>query len=109
MESNGFKVFLDKLDILPGHNIWHELAKGIEEANGIIVVHSKRYSESKWCDQEYQLAVRKDKAILPICRITDKYHSIEDMAFGSICWVDFTNDDYKMPLNLLIAGIKKKQ
>jgi len=107
----GLKIFLDKHDILPGDNIQHELARGIEEANGIIVVYSERYPLSKWCDKELQMAERKKKPIFPVRRIKGAYQKNVDIAIGSLCWADFTDDDdneYKKSLYLLIKGIEKK-
>ena len=111
LESVGLKVFLDKDNILPSDNIRHELAEGIKEAHGIIIVHSKRYSESKWCNEEYQMALRKNKQVFPILRTKDQYQPKEDMAFGSTCWVDFTDNSengYQQSLDSLIKGIRKK-
>jgi len=107
----GLKIFLDKHEIFIGDNIQHELAEGIEEANGIIVVYSEKYPNSQWCDKELQMAQRKEMPIFPVRRIKDACKKNVNMAIGSLLWADFTDDDedeYKKSLDLLIKGIEKK-
>jgi len=101
----GLKIFLDKHELFPGANILHELATGIEEANGMIVVYSERYPESQWCDKEFQMVQRKKMPIFPVRRIKGAYKENINMAIGSLLWADFTDDDeneYKHSLDLLI-------
>lgn len=113
LESTGLQVFLDKHDILPGDNIRHEVAKGMDEANGIIVVYSERYPDSKWCDKELQMAQQYNKKIFPIRRIQGAYQRNVELAIGGILYENFTTADdneknYKHSLDRLIKGIKKK-
>ena len=110
MEAAGLKVFLDKHEILPGDMIQHEVAKGMEEADGIIIVYSERYPNSYWCDKELQMAQNRRKKIFPVRRIKNPYEKNVDLAIGGIRYADFIDDDngYQDSLTLLIRGIEKK-
>ena len=111
LKSKGFQTFLDKHDILPGDNIQHEVAEGMVNANGIIIVYSERYPDSKWCDNELQMAQRSNIAIFPVRRIKGHYEKNVDLAIGGILWADFTDNnenEYQQSLEKLIKGIEKK-
>ena len=111
LEATGLEIFLDKHEILPGDNIQREVARGMDKANGIIVVYSERYPNSEWCNKELQMAERLKKPIFPVRLITDPYQSNVDLALGSILYVKFSLDDhdqYQASLEFLIKGIKKK-
>ena len=104
-------MFLDKHDILPGDNIQCEVAKGIDEADGIIIVYSERYPVSQWCSQELQMAQNLGKKVFPIRRIEDPYQRNVDLSLGGILYANFTLDDevkYQNSLASLIKGIEKK-
>ena len=111
LEAKGLKMFLDKHDILPGDNIQREVAKGIDEADGIIIVYSERYPVSQWCSQELQMAQNLGKKVFPIRRIEDPYQRNVNLPIGGIRYATFTLDDeveYQNSLALLIKGIEKK-
>ena len=111
LERTGLKIFLDKHQIYIGSNIQHEVAKGMDDADGIIVVYSERYPDSKWCDKELQMAQRHNKAIFPLRRIKDPYERNIDLAIGQIRYANFTDDnadEYSHSLDELIKGIKHK-
>lgn len=110
LEAKGLQVFLDKYEILPGDIIQHEVAKGMEEADGIIVVYSERYAKSQWCDKELQMAQNHGKKIFPVRRIKGQYQRNVDLAIGGILYADFIDDEngYQSSLALLIKGIEKK-
>ena len=111
LEDTGLQVFLDKHEILPGDNIQHEVAKGMDEADGIIIVYFKKYPSSNWCDDELQMAQRSHKKIFPVRRISGPYQRNVDLALGGILYANFTLDnevEYQKSLDLLIKGIEKK-
>ena len=111
LEATGLQVFLDKHEILPGDNIQHEVAKGIDKADGIIIVYSERYPTSKWCDNELQMALRLNKPIFPVRRISGPYQRNVDLALGGISYAIFTLDnegEYQKSLDSFIKGIEKK-
>ena len=111
LEAKGLQIFLDKHDILPGDNIQHELAKGIDEADGIIIVYSEKYRDSRWCSRELQMAQNLDKKVFPVCRIKDSYPRDVNLSLGGILYVNFTLEnevEYQRSLASLIKGIEKK-
>ena len=111
LEAEGFNVFLDKCDILAGDVIKHEVAKGIDEADGIIIVYSERYAYSKFCEKEQELAESCGKKIFPVRRITNRFPVNVELALGGIKYVKFTSDNdeaYQNSLESLIKGIKKR-
>lgn len=111
LEARELQIFLDKHDILPGDNIQHEVAKGIDEADGIIIVYSERYPNSQWCSQELQMAQKLGKKVFPIRRIKDPYQRNVNLPLGGILYANFTlnnEDEYHNSLSLLIKGIEKK-
>ena len=111
LEATGLQIFLDKHELLPGDIIQREVAKGIEEADGIIVVYSERYPDSKWCHKELQMAQNRNKKIFPVRRIKGQYDRNAELAFGDIVYANFilnNEETYKSSLDLLIMGIEKK-
>ena len=109
LKDRGYQVFLDKVDIVAGDNIQHELAKRMHETDGIITVFSKKFSSSQWCDKEIQMSQRLKKQFFPVRRIKEEYSKSLDMAMGSIKWIDFIKDsEYQDSLKDLIRGIEKK-
>ena len=102
----GFTVFLDKVVIVAGDNIQHELAKEMDQADGIIVLISKKFSSSQWCDKELQMCQRRGKPLFPVRRIKEQPNNNVDMAVGSIKYVDFI--EYEDSLKSLVQGIIKK-
>ena len=110
LEAAGLQVFLDKHEIYPGDIIQHEVARGMEEADGIIIVYSERYPKSDWCDKELQMAQNRHKKIFPVRRIKSQYKKNVDLAIGGIMYADFIDDDngYQSSLTLLIKGIERK-
>ena len=111
LEAKGLQIFLDKHDILPGDNIQHEVAKGINEADGIIIVYSERYPVSQWCSQELQMAQNLGKKVFPIRRIKGPYQRNVNLPIGGILYANFTLDnevEYQNSLASLIKGIEKK-
>lgn len=105
LEDKGLNVFLDKHDIVVGEDILHAVANGMEDSNGIIVVYSERYPDSKWCDSELQMAKRCNKPIFPLRRIKSAFKGTVNLVIGSLLYADFTEDDddeYQRSLDSLI-------
>ena len=109
LEATGLQVFLDGHDIiLPGDNIQHELAEGID---GIIIIYSERYPTSNWCQNELQMAQRLNIPIFPVRRISGPCQGNVDLALEGISYTNFNldnEDEYQESLDLLIKEIEEK-
>ena len=109
LKDRGYQVSLDKVDIVAGDNIQHELAQKMHETDGIITVYSDRFPSSQWCDKEVEMAQMLKKQFFPIRRVKEGYSDNLDMVMGSIKWIDFINDsEYQNSLKDLIKEIEKK-
>ena len=56
-ETYGFKLFIHYRDILPGENLQNALIEGIRSSREIILVMSKNFLESEYCNLEMEESV----------------------------------------------------
>jgi len=54
------KFWVDKDDLRRFHKLPGEISKAIDESEAAILMLSRNYLESKWCDQEWQAAIQKN-------------------------------------------------
>ena len=71
LEQADFSVWLDKREVLVGHNIVERVDLGIAESRFMIVLHSTSSIESEWVKREWTAAYiteieSKDVVILPV-------------------------------------------
>ena len=71
LEREGFVVWLDKREVLVGHNIVQEVDLGISQSRFLIVLLSRLSTESEWVRKEWTAAYvteieSKDVVVLPV-------------------------------------------
>ena len=113
LEHQGWEVHIDTKFMGPGDELSGEIATAINDCNGMIVILTKNYKESKWCPKEVNLAVSKGKKLYPLFRekIADdaKPSSIDlhinttHLLYGSFC----EDDQYDESLKQLIKCLRK--
>lgn len=101
LNRNDFQVVKYNDALLVGDNIRDKLEQSISKADSIVVVLSKKASESPWISEEIALAQKHNKVILPVLRENVKLPPELSLLY----YADFTND-YENPLNLLIKSLK---
>jgi hypothetical protein len=71
LKNQGYKVFLDEWELIPGKNLVEDLFNGLKQSRkGILVVTSGAF-ESGWVREEYSLMMtqkqeKKDFSIIPV-------------------------------------------
>ena len=69
LESYGFKLWYDKVDVILGKNIYDELHKVLsmcKQWNGMILFIDNTYFNKKWCLQELTFALEHNITLYPI-------------------------------------------
>ena len=69
--NKGINAWLDIWDIKLGHSIPYEISKGIEDSEAIILLYSKSYKDSTFCNDEWESFYTKynkskKNAIIPV-------------------------------------------
>ena len=63
--DEGINAWLDKWDIKLGHSIPKEISIGLEECDAIIILYSKNYKESTFCNDEWEAFYTKFNKLKP--------------------------------------------
>ena len=71
LEKHGYSVTIQEWDFTPGDNFVAKINEALIECDKLIIILSRRYLESKWCEAEWtsKLAEQqnnKDRRIIPI-------------------------------------------
>jgi len=111
LKNQGYKVFLDEWELIPGKSIVEDLFNGLNQSRkGILVVTSGAF-ESGWVREEYNLMMtqkqeKKDFSIIPV--VLEK--EVPDFPFlKSISWVDFSDSrQYRQAFYRLVCAIENQ-
>ena len=92
LEGAGFKVFIDHLQLLPGEPLANALQKALDRSKSAIVLISKGWLESSWCQEEANVLLHRTVEdpsfrVVP-ARIDD---CVLPSIWGSRIWLDFAN------------------
>ena len=73
LKKSGVKTWVDDLELRPGDNIWDKVGAGLRQADAIVVVLSRAYSESKSVKRELGAfevndAEKGERRILPVLK-----------------------------------------
>lgn len=63
--NEGINAWLDKWDIKLGHSIPKEISVGLEESDAIIILYSKNYKDSTYCNDEWEAFYTKFNKLKP--------------------------------------------
>jgi hypothetical protein len=109
LKTQGFKVFLDEWELVPGKDFIEGLSQGIRlSRKGVLVVTPGAY-ESGWVRDEYsQMMIQKqedrDFSIIPVV-LGEELPVIPFL--NSILWVDFRDADrYRESFYYLVCALK---
>ena len=90
LENKGYEPTLDAKDFEIGDSLSDVISERIANCDAMIVILSKKYSKSQWCNGEIIFAKKKNKKLFIIkreeeCNLSDQmeYH-IEDSLYLSI-------------------------
>lgn len=111
LKSNGFNVFLDEWELVPGQSIAEGLYRGLKKSQKGILVVTPGAIESGWVKEEYrqmmhQKQENRDFSIIPVVLGEE----IPDFPFlKDISWVDFRNpEQYRQSFYRLVCAIEGK-
>ena len=85
LKKDGYKVWIDQLDISHGHEFPEEITKAIQECGLLLFFSSVESNLSKWVRREVIYADKLNKPILPVC---------------------LDNTEYNQSLQLLLSGVE---
>ena len=62
MAAPGSRVFLDKENISVGDRFPEKIARGLKDADVLIILVSPKWLSSRWCRKEFELFSKKERA-----------------------------------------------
>jgi len=94
MKRQGWDVFLDTRNIEIGDALPQNIAEGIENCDGMIVIYTMNYCTSAWCPKELDYAVDRNKKIFPLKRQNVEYDRGSSVAWhlNSLLYREFWED-----------------
>lgn len=111
LKNQGYKVFLDEWELIPGKSIVDTLFNGLKQSRKGILVVTPGAFESGWVREEYsqmmaQSQEKKDFSIIPV--VIEK--EVPEFPFlKSISWVDFSDSQrYRQAFYRLVCAIENK-
>ena len=110
LEREGKTVFIQAWDILPGDNFVIEINNALGESEKLIVILSKHYLESKWCQEEWTSKLAQPNALSERHIIPIKIESLEATGLlKSITPIDVTNKSQEETRKLILTGLNGKK
>jgi hypothetical protein len=104
LETEGYDVWLEYRDLIPGQSWTEQLEKGKNESDTILLVVSKKSVNSQWVQKEWQHFLDSNKrVILLIFDAEDIDEKLEQYE-----WVDFRGN-YKTGLRELFRQLKQPE
>ncbi len=109
LKKQGFEVFLDEWELVPGRSFLKGLYQGLNQSKNGILVITPKVGESEWVRKEYEhMLVRMgddpDFAIIPV-QLCDKLPDLP--FFGSFTRIDFRDqNNYPQSFYSLTCAIK---
>ena len=108
LEGAGLRVFIDQRELVPGEYLARQLESGLERSRAAVVLVSKGWLESPWCQQEANALMKRaveDKSfkLVPL-RLDD---SAMPSLLDSRVWLDFkgTNQAEGENLDRLLSAL----
>ncbi|RMH70017.1 MAG: TIR domain-containing protein [Gemmatimonadetes bacterium] len=88
LQESGFQVWFDQNDIPLGVDFQNQIDDGIEKAHNFIFIIAPHSVKSEYCLKEIELAVRRNKRIIPILHVEPEglWDSIHPV-IGKINWI----------------------
>jgi len=109
LKSKNYEPTLDVIDFLAGESLSYTIADKIANCDVMIIILSKKYSQSKWCRKELNFADKKDKKMLLIkreeeCNVSNQVEFIiEDWLYLRF----ITDEEYEKNFKKLIEALEK--
>jgi hypothetical protein len=109
LKNQGFKVWLDEFEMLPGDSLYDKIQQGIRKSSWFIIVLSPHSVKSKWCRRELHAALeqefdRKRVYVVPVffkqCRLPE---FLKEKVYARC-----DGENYENGLQQLVNRLKKK-
>ena len=103
LESKGYEPTLDAKNFEIGDSLSDVISEGIANCDAMIVILSKKYSKSPWCNNELKFAKKKSKKLFIIkreeeCNLSDQvdYQIGDDLYLSIIRDEEYTDEIAKL-------------
>ena len=109
LENKGYQPTLDAKSFEIGDSLSHVISQGIANCDAMIVILSKKYSKSSWCNDELIFAKKRNKKIFIIkcekeCNLSDQV----DYQIGDSLYLSVTQDEeYDEEIVKLMKALEK--
>lgn len=109
LESVGYQVIIQAWDFRGGDNFVNKIDESLKECNKLLIVLSRAYLESKWCEAEWTSKIRDTvengtRSVIPV-----RVEPVELKGLLSpVVYIDIVDKTEDMARQLLIDGIKEK-
>lgn len=106
LEEEGKTVTIQAWDFLPGENFVAQINKALKECNKIIVVLSKAYLESKWCEEEWTSKLAQKNSLSERRIIPIKIEKVEIIGLlAPIVHIDVVGKNEEEAKKLILDGV----
>ena len=109
LESRGYEPTLDAKNFEIGDSLSVSISEGIGKCDAMIVILSKKYSKSSWCNDELKFAKKKSKKLFIIkreeeCNLSDQV----DYQIGDGLYLTIIRDEeYTDEIAKLMKALEK--
>jgi TIR domain len=96
ISKNGFKVWFDEFELLPGDSLYEKIQSGIKNSAWFLIVLSPDSVQSKWCKRELHNAMEEEFArnhvyVVPVlCRMCEIPGFLKEKL-----WADCSGENYQ--------------
>lgn len=108
LRKHGVNSWLDKWDIKLGHSIPKEIGKGLDNCDAIILLYSKDYRDSTFCNDEWEAFYTKYNKIKPFAILPIMLDGVEPPALlAARKYLHFNNkvSDYGMLIHEIVEAL----
>ena len=109
LENKGYEPTLDTESFEIGDSLSDVISQGIANCDAMIVILSKKYSKSSWCNDELEFAKKRNKKIFIIKREEDcDLSNLVDYQIGNSLYLPVTQDEeYDEKIAKLMRALEK--
>jgi hypothetical protein len=108
LAARGKKVWVDRAEIAPASDWSERIARGIEAAKAFIFVITPESVASQECRREYDLAVRRNKLVIPVVlRDVGRQRDLPE-GLARLSWIFFgRGQDFERALDEVVAALEE--
>lgn len=108
LESNGYRVWLDEFEMLPGDSLYEKIQHGIKNSAWFLIVLTSDSVESKWCKRELHNAMEEEFERNSVYVVPVMYKPCQVPGFlKEKVWASFQGRKYRTGLNQLLKTLSR--